>query len=103
MRRGRKEEVVAYFDNLVAAHELVNVLAWPAVEKQTGEIHAAFPRLEAAFVDGGADVCGGQVGERLLVAGRVFGHELHTNVEEFATGEVDFLAGGRGDFHQAVC
>lgn len=88
------EEGGAYLDNLIATNKLVDILPRTAVEEDTREIDRALPRLEASFVDAGADVGVGEVVESFVVRCFVFGHELHADIGQVAAWQVDYFARG---------
>lgn len=90
------------FNDLVASHQLINVLARPAVEEETGQVVRALPRLEAALVDAGAEVGGLDLVDDGLILGAPFAEQLRADVEELAAGEVHFPSGRRFDADGAV-
>lgn len=99
-RGGEQEKSQSYLDNLIAFAHLINVLL--SVQQETAEIDTALPGLEAAFVDVCPDVGGLEIGQGGIVVGRVFGHQLDSDVEELAAGEQYLFSCGRGDLHGAV-
>lgn len=92
----------AYLDNLIATNKLVDVFPRSAVEEDTRQIDRALPRLEASFIDAGADIGVCEVVEGFVVGCFILGHELHANVGQVAAWEVDCFARWGFDLDCAV-
>lgn len=89
------ERQETYLDNLIAPDKLIDVLPRTSIKKQTCEIERAFPRLEAAFVEAGAEVRLLQLVYDLVVLRAFFAEELHADIVQLPSGQMDRAASWR--------